>query len=369
MFEKMYKAEKFILLFFLIIYVGTLISWIFKPLQVAFQTIFVPLVLASFLFYLLRPFVNILSKKLSKSHSIAVIFVALIAVIFFAIGFILPILQNEIISFTNNIPNIISAVEKWLFEMDFLNRIGELQNNQIIDLESYIETLTNALNNFGKDIITGFGSFLGSLANVVFILLLIPIILFYVLKDSDKFTEGFISLFHKKQQEEVRTILADIDSTLSSYIQGQGIVCLFVGVLCLIAYLIIGLDYALFLAIIAGVTNIIPYFGPWIGSVPAVAVAIFTSPTALIITIIAIVIIQQIESNFISPQVIGKKLNIHPITIIFLILIAGRLSGLIGMILAVPFYATFRVIITHGIKIWRIKMGSKSIDLKTESKL
>jgi len=130
---------------------------------------------------------------------------------------------------------------------------------------------------------------------------------------------------------------------------------LFVGILCLIAFLIIGLDYALLLAIIAGLTNIIPFFGPWIGSVPAVIVALFLSPLTALFTVLAIIIIQQIESNLISPQIIGKKLNLHPLVIIFLILIAGQLVGLIGMIFVVPLFASVRVLFTHGRKIWKIK--------------
>ncbi|MCC5890523.1 MAG: AI-2E family transporter [Alkalibacterium sp.] len=353
--DKFFKIGKNILLLFLIIYVGSLISWFFTPFRVAFQTIFIPLVLAGFLFYLLRPFVNLLNKKLPRGIAILIIYVVLAGGILFGLALIGPILQEQIISLANNIPVIIAGIEDWMLEIDLFNRISQLQDDQWVDIEGYIETATTTLNRMGRGLVSGFGSLLGTVASVLFVLVLLPILLFYLLKEAGSFHDAIVKLFPKRQQGEVRTILKEIDYTLSSYIQGQGIVCLFVGILCLIAFLLIGLEYALLLAVIAGVTNIIPYFGPWIGSIPAVMVALFTSPIVTLLTIGAVVIIQQIESNLIAPQVIGKKLKIHPLMIIFLILTAGQLIGLIGMILAVPFYAAFRVLVIHGIQIWSLK--------------
>lgn len=353
--DKFFKFGKNVLLLFLIIYVGSLIDWFFTPFQVAFQTVFIPLVLSGFLFYLLRPLVNFLNKKIPRGLSILIIYVVLIGGILLGLALLGPILQEQIVSLANNIPAILSGIEDWALEIDLFNRISQLQDDQWIDIEGYIETATTTLNRMGRGLISGFGSLLGTVASVVFVLVLLPILLFYLLKESGSFHEAIVQLFQEKQQDDVRSILKEIDYTLSSYIQGQGIVCFFVGSLCLIAFLLIGLDYALLLAIIAGITNIIPYFGPWIGSIPAVLVALFTSPVVTLITIAAVVVIQQIESNLIAPQVIGKKLKIHPLMIIFLILIAGQLIGLIGMILAVPFYAALRVLVVHGIKIWTLK--------------
>ncbi|WP_197017795.1 AI-2E family transporter [Alkalibacterium sp. AK22] len=353
--DKWFNIGKNILLLFLIIYVGSRIDWLFTPVRVAFQTVFIPLILTGFLFYLLRPFVKLLNKKIPKGLAILIVYIILGGTLTFGLVSLGPILQDQIMSLANNIPNIIASVEDWVLEVDLFNRISQLEDEQFINLDEYIETITNTLNTMGRGLISGLGSLVGTVASVLFVLLLLPILLFYILKDSSTFYESFIRVFHPRQQKEVRSILEDIDHTLSSYIQGQGIVCLFVGILCFVAFLVIGLEYALLLGVIAGVTNLIPYFGPWIGSVPAVMVAIFTSPYAALATIIAVVVIQQIESNLIAPQVIGKKLKIHPIMIIFLILIAAQLIGLIGMILAVPFYATFRVLVVHGMKIWMLR--------------
>lgn len=355
MLEKYYLIGKNILLLFLIIYIGSLIDWVFNPLRVAFQTLFIPLILAGLMFYLLRPFVNLLNKKMSRGISILLIYLLFIGILIVGLALLGPVLQGQIMSLANNIPQIVEGIQEWFLEIDLFNRISQLQQEEFLNIDDYIDSVMDTLNNWGRGAITGVGSLLGSLASGVFTLILLPILLFYVLKDSKKFQEGFIKMFHHKQQSEVREILEDVDRALSSYIQGQGLVCLFVGILCLIAFLIIGLDYALLLGIIAGLTNIIPFFGPWIGSIPAVIVALFLSPITALFTVLAIIIIQQIESNLISPQIIGKKLNLHPLVIIFLILIAGQLVGLIGMILVVPLFATARVLFTHGCKIWKIK--------------
>lgn len=355
MMDKFYRIGKNVLLLFLIIYIGSLIEWVFNPFRVAFQTLFIPLILAGLLFYLLRPLVNLLNRKTTRGISILLTYMVLAG--FFIVGLALlgPVLQSQIMSLANNIPIIVEGIQEWVLEIDLFSRISQLQQEDFFNLEGYIDSAIDTLNNWGRGAMAGIGSLLGSLASAVFTLILLPILLFYVLKDSEKFKESFIKMFHHNQEAEVRSILGDVDRALSSYIQGQGLVCLFVGVLCFIAFLIIGLDYALLLAVIAGLTNIIPFFGPWIGSIPAVIVALFLSPITALLTVLAIIIIQQIESNLIAPQIIGRKLHLHPLVIIFLILVAGRLVGLIGMILVVPLFATSRVLFTHGKKIWKIK--------------
>ena len=133
------------------------------------------------------------------------------------------------------------------------------------------------------------------------------------------------------------------------------IVCLFVGIGTFIGYLIIDLPYAILFALIGAVTNIIPYVGPFIGGAPAFIVALIHSPTQALLVIIVIVIVQQMDGNVISPLVIRKKLNTHPLTIIILLLVAGNIAGIIGMILAVPTYSVVKTIILNIVKFVRIR--------------
>ncbi|MBS4536434.1 AI-2E family transporter [Clostridium sp. D2Q-14] len=357
---KIFKIGIGILLLFLIIYVGSLINWIFTPLIVLFKTLFIPIILAGFLFYLLRPFVKIINKKLSKTISILLVYLILICIIIALLFIIGPILQNQFHSLMDNMPLIISEIQKSFINIQQNNIIKTHDLNEILNMEELISQLGNLINQLGKNIATNMTNFISILANTILVLVIIPFILFYLLRDGEQLGKYILNILNKKHKKDIQLIFQDIDKTLSSYIQGQGIVCLCVGVLCYITFLIIGLDYALLLAVIAGITNIIPYFGPWIGTIPAVIVGLFQSPTMALIVIISIVIIQQIESNLISPQVIGKKLNMHPLTIMFLILVAGRLIGLIGMILVVPTYGICRVLFTHSIRLWKLKFKNNN---------
>jgi predicted PurR-regulated permease PerM len=146
-----------------------------------------------------------------------------------------------------------------------------------------------------------------------------------------------------------------MDDTLSAYIQGQAIVSVCVGILSLIAYLIIGVDYALILALIAMLTNLIPFIGPFIGTIPAVFVALFNDPISAVWVVLAIIIIQQIESNLISPNVMGQKLKVHPLTIILLLILAGNLAGVVGLILAIPFYAVTKTVVQNVYRLLKLR--------------
>jgi predicted PurR-regulated permease PerM len=164
-----------------------------------------------------------------------------------------------------------------------------------------------------------------------------------------------LRLLPKKQRIEGRKILSDMDSKLSSYIQGQILVSLCVGVLMFAGFLIIGIDYALILALVAMFTNVIPFVGPWIGTVPALIVALIDSPVMVGKVLIVIIVVQQFESNFISPQIMGKKMAIHPLTIILLLIVAGRFAGIIGMLLAVPTYAVCKVVVSHTYRLFKLR--------------
>lgn len=137
-------------------------------------------------------------------------------------------------------------------------------------------------------------------------------------------------------------------------------VCLFVGVSVYIGLLIIGLDYALLLAAVAMVMDVIPYFGPVLGTIPALIVGLMVSPWTALKVLIMVVVIQQLESHLVSPMVLGKKLNIHPVTIIVILLTAGSMAGVLGLVLGVPIFAVSKVLVTEMVKLVRdIRQGEE----------
>ncbi|WP_345613748.1 AI-2E family transporter, partial [Pseudonocardia adelaidensis] len=166
-----------------------------------------------------------------------------------------------------------------------------------------------------------------------------PFILFFLLKDGKRFKNYSVKLLPPKYRDDANQILKNMDTQVGSYIQGQIIVALCIGALLYIGYLIIGLDYAITLAIIAGVLGVVPYLGPIIAITPAIIIALVQSPFMLVKLAIVWAIVQFLEGNFISPNIMGKTMQVHPLTIILVLLVAGKLFGIVGIILAIPGYA------------------------------
>lgn len=359
--SKTIKVLTIILLSLLIILVGSQVSWIFNPLQVAFQTMFLPFLLAGVLFYLLRPVVNIMERfKIPRVVSILIIYIAGIGLVTFIVFLIGPTLQKQVMNLVDNAPMLFDEVRKLIISLENNPWIQEqFQPSETFSIENLTENIADYLAAAFDFLGNNIAGFIGAVTSFVLVIIVLPFILFFLLKDGDKAPDQVLRFLPEKQQVEGKRILSDMDSKLSSYIQGQLIVSLFVGTLMYISYLIIGVDYSLLLALFAMVTNVVPFVGPWIGTIPAVIVAVIDSWVTMLWVIVAIVIVQQIESNLISPNVMGKKLKVHPLTIIVLILVAGRFGGLIGLILAVPLYAVTKVVVSH---MYRLLQLRKKVD-------
>ncbi|PPA72469.1 AI-2E family transporter [Jeotgalibacillus proteolyticus] len=324
-----------------------LVSFIFTPITIIVTTLFAPIAIAGVLYYLLRPVVNLLSKYVPRGLSILVIYllgIGLITGLVFIVG---PTLSEQFNSLVDNIPAIIDELAQVAINMqqsDWFQNFQESQDISYQDIASQGgEYLQSALNSIGSNIV----SFLGILTSIAIVIVTIPFVLFYMLKDGQKLPEQFLRFTPEEFRPEGSKVLEDMDIALSSYIQGQIIVSVFVGVLLYFAYLIIGLEYSLVLAIVAMLTNVIPFVGPFIGTIPALIVGFIDSPLTALMVLISVIVVQQLESNLISPQVMGKKLAIHPLTIIFILLVAGSFGGLLGLILAVPTYAVGKTIVVN----------------------
>ena len=359
--SKSFRVGVGIALILLIIYLASLVSFIFQPIAILVQTLFAPIAIAGVFYYLLRPLVNLLSKKIPRGLSILIVFLALIGLGTGSVLLIGPEIQSQTSSFVDNVPTYIEQGQDMILnlqENEYVQRFQESGQNSFNDI---VEKITGNLEGYVTSLGSNIAKVIGAVASVVIVLVIFPFVLFYLLKEGDKAPAFLLKFVPAKQQEEGRRILSDMDKALSSYLQGQILVSVCVGILCLILYLSIGLEYALVLAIVAMLTNVIPFIGPWIGTAPAVIVALFDSPFMVLAVILGVLVIQQIESNLISPQIMGRQLNVHPVTIIFLLLVASRFAGLLGLLLAVPTYAVGKVIVSHTYRLIKLKIA-KPVD-------
>ena len=334
-----------------LIFVSTKIDFIFKPIGTFFSTLFAPVLIAGFLYYLLNPIVNLLEKrvKLKRIYGIILVFLLLIGALVLLIGSVIPSLVSQISSLAESTPSFIASVEKWIREM------AQSPFFKQIDLQAQFDKLDisygNIIQHFLSSLSNSIGSIVGQVANATMIIVTAPFILFYMLKDGNRLVPNIERFFPKNRREQIVDLLGKLNYTLSKYISGQAIECVFVATFTFIGYLIIGVDYAFLFGVIAGVTNLIPYLGPYLGLMPAVLVTVFDSPLKALLCCVVVLIVQQLDGNIIYPNVIGKTLAIHPLTIILVLLVAGNIAGLLGIFLGVPFYAVCRVLVTFIVKL------------------
>ncbi|EKN70602.1 hypothetical protein BABA_04144 [Neobacillus bataviensis LMG 21833] len=345
-----------ILLFFTIIFVSTKISFLFAPIGIFFSTIFFPILITGFLFFMLNPIVNFLERqKLPRIAAILIIYIVFAGILVLAFGNLVPAITKQVTALANEIPVYADKTMKFFDNLAHSSEFKRFMTQQ----SDLIESMQKRLMQFGNTLpnrVTGaIGNIFGVIANIAIILVTVPFLLFYMFKDGHKFPTAVGKFIPNEYREESLSILKETGETLSAYIQGQVTVALAVGTLAFIGYLIIDMPFALVLALTVAFTNIIPYVGPIIGGAPAVLIALFDSPTKALLVVLVIVIAQQIEGNVLSPLILGKTLDTHPATIIIILLAAGNLAGVLGMVLAVPTYAVSKTIVLNVVKFLRAR--------------
>ena len=174
-----------------------------------------------------------------------------------------------------------------------------------------------------------------------------PVILYYLLKDGNKVIPSITRVFPTRSRHKISVMLHEMNQQVSSYIRGQILVAICVGVTYTIGYSIIALPYGVTIGMIAGVLTIIPYIGSIIGLSIALVIAFVTSPSIALQVLLVFVIEQLIESRLLQPLILGSSLKMHPVTILVILLAAGKMFGLTGLLIAVPVYAVIKVFVTH----------------------
>jgi predicted PurR-regulated permease PerM len=345
---KVFRFGYGLLLIFVIILVGMKINMVFRPFIILVQSLFFPFLAAGVLYYLFRPLVQFLqSKKVPRPLSILLIYLmagALVSLLVYLVG---PTLQKQMKSLVDHIPAVINFLQEHI--QDFMH--NQWLNHYKEGTNTIAKGITSNLSVIGTKLV----DFIGMIAGFVTVILTVPFILYYMLKEGEKAPKQLLRLLPPGQRENGHKILVDLDDALSSYIHGQILVNSCLGMMLFLGYLFIGLDYSLLLAIVAMFTNVIPFLGSIISIIPALFIASLDSPMMVIKVLLVMVIVHQIEGHFISPQVIGRKLEIHPLTIISLLLAAGSIAGVVGLILAVPVYAVLKVIVHHSYRLWKLR--------------
>ncbi|UYZ20065.1 AI-2E family transporter [Mesobacillus jeotgali] len=337
-----------ILLLFIIFLFGK-IDYFVWPLQNFIIAIFFPVLISGLIYYILRKPVQWFSRYMPKIISILIVF-ALVAVLFS--GFLYfggSQLGEQVGKINENFPQKVDEITEESKKVINDNQLGFINADEI--KQRALNYMSNILQDLGENLMTVF-SVITSIATV---LVVVPFLAFFFLKDDEKLRPYILKLIPEEHVQEGNKILKDIDKTLFTYVTGQFIIALVDGTLMYIGYKIIGLEYALILAIFTMFLTVVPFLGPIIGVIPALFVALTNSPMMMLKVLIVLVIVQQLEGNLVTPQVMGKKLSIHPITVILLLIAAGSLYGFVGILIAIPLYSVVKIIIKDVWKFYKLR--------------
>ncbi len=336
------------------------VSFLFAPVATFFSTWLIPLVAALFLYYLFDPVIKLLDHRLHlrRAWSVPLLLVVLAGLLVLGGVTLVPKVVHQVSDMIGALPQLVTDTRR------FAAHASRYHWYQELNLDQYVQRL-NAEKMAGgiiKSFASGLPNIVGSVAGAFFSIITIPMVLFFMLKDGKKFVPSVQRLFPERYQHEVGVAFARMDDTLSHYISGQALECLFVGVFMGTGYTIIGQPYSLLLALIAMVTQLIPYLGPYIGAIPSVLVASTIGWKQVAFVIMITVIVHLIDGNFIYPNVIGRSLDVHPLTIVIILLVVSHLYGIIGTVLAIPVYAVVKTIVIyvwHLVRLHRIDFEDK----------
>lgn len=334
--------------------IAVVIAFIVIQLLLNYKTIFLimgkavnivyPFILAFIIAYILSPLMNFLEKKLNlkRGQSILITYtfiVALIAVFSIAL---LPKIFSNVIEIAQSIPAFTGQVYKWIYNhnIEGLVNSGDFIKNNAGSLVQKFSALTS---NWLNIIISTTISFTSSLINILFGL----IISIYILFDKEKFKDVAKKLtyitFKEKWANNIIELLKNVNNMISLYIGTKAIDSLIIGLIALIGLIIFKSPYAMLIALIVGVTNMIPYFGPFLGMIPPFLINLFYDPKKALWILLFLVLLQQFDAWFLEPKLVGDKVGLSPFLIILGITIGGSLFGIWGMLLASPITAVIKI--------------------------
>ena len=316
---------------------------ILKGLLSVLSPLFIGIVIA----WLFNPLVTKLSKwKLSRFWATILVYTVFIALLVVILVYSVPVITSQINDFIDYVPTLTKNIKEMVN-----NFLGIFESALGGNSANVKQELYNSIIQIGKDITIGFpDKIVGLVTAIVSGLGSFVIGLFvglYMLFDFDHVSKVFINLLPKSWREDAKNLMDISNKTLVNYVQGILITITLVFIGNAIGFSIAGLKAALLFALFCGVTNAIPYIGPYIGAIPAAIVGFTQSTTTGIIVIISAIVVQLFDNVLFTPLVQSKGLKLHPVTVIISLLVFGKFFGILGMILAVPIVAVLKTIFTY----------------------
>lgn len=334
----------YILAVFVCVYIGLIVCKELKVGKIIMDifSILSPLFIGLVIAWLFNPLVNFMEKKgIKRIFGVLIIYIILIGTIILIVGSILPILYDQILSFVESVPSLFRDIES-VFN-NILEKFKEIDGISVDNIKSTIMTqIENFSNDLTSGISTGIVSLIKGLVSGVTTLAVGLVIGFFFLLSFKDVGDTLTVFIPKKHRSDLTKLFTTINGSLRNYVVGLALDASVVFIICSIAFSLIGLKAPLLFALFCAITNVIPYVGPYIGAVPALIVGFSMSPTIGFLTLVAIMVIQFFEGNFLQEMIMSKTTKLHPVTIISGLLIFGHFWGIIGMVVSTPLLAVVK---------------------------
>lgn len=328
------------------LYILTLVikEWNIIPIILTILKIMSPFFIGFVIAWLLNPFCcKLTDKGVPRSAAVILVFGLLIIFLYLFLLALIPVLGQQINDIVSAIPGILSDVK---FHIDsFFETISD---SSLLDLNSIKEEIYLTVETFAKNLTTSLPSVVMNFVSALFSglgsILIGFVIGFYLLFNFNNVTDHLLNILPRKVRKEGAYIINEISIVMHKFVNGTLLISLILFIVSIIGFTIIGLNAPVLFAFFCAITNLIPYIGPYIGGAPAVLVGLSQSPLTGILVLVFVIIVQGLESTFLHPIVIGKKMDLHPVTIVISLLIFGYFFGIIGMIVATPIVAILKII-------------------------
>ena len=316
-----------------------------------------PFLWGAFIAFLINPFVRVLDnnvfgrikfiknrEKIRKILSILIAYVLVLMLVVVAFFYLIPQIGQSITELVAQVPKWIDQVSEWIYEFEANNDQFNFEK-----INEYINEFEPMILDFSKNIVTNVVPLLYStslsVVKIVTNLLIAVMVSVYMINDKKILLGGFKKILYAVTKDKtgsfVMQTLRECYRIFSQFVFGKAIDSAIIGVLCLVVMSIMRLPFAALISLIVGVTNMIPYFGPFIGAVPGTLFIFMVNPLQALFFVIMIIVLQQFDGLFLGPRILGETVGLRPLWIIFAIIIGGSVGGVVGMFLGVPIIAVF----------------------------
>jgi predicted PurR-regulated permease PerM len=315
--------------------------WLIYRFNQVIFTLFVAIVIGT----VIRPAVAWLHQR-GLPQTVGVILVYLLLLLLLT-GFLLllfPLISTQSATIAAAVPDYYQSLREWVIKNP---------NQTLASISEFLPAALPSLKPVqltGQEMMASAGQvagYVGMLARVIFTATIILVLAFYWTLNGPRIIQSFLLLVPQSQRESISDLFAAMESKVGLYMVGQGFLCIVIGLLALVAYLLIGLPNALVLALIAGVLEAVPMIGPFLGAVPAALVALSIAPGKLIWVIIATIVIQQLENSLLVPRIMKKAVGVNPFVTLLSLFAFSTLFGLAGALMAIPIAAMIQLALNH----------------------